>query len=130
MFFQQDIGFNPLQMKELRGISRQFRQEGRNIQMQLHEARAEMVHELGKENPDTVKLRQVAREIGNLHEGLKNHTIDHYLRLKEICTEEQEEKLQHVFERIVNRNGHVGPRHRPRGQGQRLRRQQLQDAEQ
>jgi Spy/CpxP family protein refolding chaperone len=114
MLFQQDIGFTPAQMKELRDISREYRRRGRNIQMQMHEARAAMVHELGKENPDTASLRRIAREIGNLHEGLKNETIDHYLQLKEICTREQEEKLQHVFERLIGREGHMGPGAHPR----------------
>jgi len=123
-FFRDELQLTPEQFVRFRDINEKNRQQSREIARALHNKRLEMVQEISKENPDTEKLDQIAREIGTLHYELKRNTYHHFIDLKELCNKEQQEHLQHLFMRMIDDKGfEQRPRHknhqpRRRGQGE------------
>ncbi|MFP4024758.1 MAG: Spy/CpxP family protein refolding chaperone [Thiohalospira sp.] len=104
-FFKDELQLSPEQFNRFREINEDNRQQSREIARKMHIKRLEMVEQISKENPDNKKLDQIALEIGTLHYELKRNTYHHFLELKEICNQEQQEKLQHLFMRMIDDQG-------------------------
>lgn len=110
-FFRNELQLSEDQFKQFRDINHQNMLRSRDIVRQLHTKRVEMMEEVSKENPDKDKLDNISHEIGTLHYELKRNTYNHFLELKEICSEDQQEKLQHMFMRMID-DQDFGPRQR------------------
>lgn len=110
-FFRDELQLSEDQYKQFRDINHQNMIESRDIAKQLHVKRVEMIDEISKNNPDKEKLDKIAKDIGLLHYNLKRNTYNHFLELKNICNEEQQGKLQHMFMRMID-DQEFGPRHR------------------
>ena len=107
------IGFS----KEQRQKAFQFRdmhwKYNKLIFDELQNQRQRLVMELAKDVPDTLKLDEIAHDIGNLHYELKKETIKHALEMKSICTPKQKKELFLILNDITNdRGGHF-----PHGRG-------------
>jgi len=101
-FFREQLNLRADQMEVFRNLNRDFNRKGNIINSELKTLRITMVEELGKENPDSIRLNSIANEIGKLHTELKQATIDYYLKMKENCDEEQQIKLNEIFISILN----------------------------
>lgn len=106
-FFREQLNLQPQQMESFRELNRDFNRTAWQINHQLESLRIEMVTEMGSKNPDREKLGRIAREIGNLHAQIKNETITYYLGMKDICNEEQQEKLNEIFISVLQRSEDV-----------------------
>lgn len=106
-FFREQLNLQPEQVDVFRELNRNFNRTAWQINHKLESLRIEMVTEMGSKNPDRKKLGKIAKEIGNLHAQLKNETITYYLGMKEICNEEQQEKLNEIFISVLQRNEDV-----------------------
>jgi hypothetical protein len=106
-FFRERLNLQPKQMETFRELNRDFNRTAWQINHQLESLRIEMVREMGTENPDKQKLVTISEEIGALHTQLKNETIDYYLAMKEVCSDNQKEKLNEIFISILQKNEDV-----------------------
>ena len=119
-FFRDELNLNADQTDQFRDINRTFNRTARGTEMELAILRKEFVDELGATNPDSIKLDQLALEIGNAHRELKKVTTTFYLDMKKICTAEQQTKLHSIFQSMLNKDSQINlPR--PGGQGGRWR---------
>jgi hypothetical protein len=103
-FFREQLDLNPQQVDLFRELNRDFNRTTGQIQNQLSELRIIMVNEMGLKDPDMEKLNEIAIQIGDLHEELKIITIEYYLAMKEVSTEEQQAKLHKIFLSVLNEN--------------------------
>ena len=101
-----ELGMNPDQKDTFQGINRTYNQLSQKILEQLTEKRSEMLSELSEINPDTSILNNLAKEIGELHAGLKLLTINNFLELKKICTPDQQQQLSKMFNDMMGSEGH------------------------
>lgn len=106
-FFREQLNLTPAQVDIFRILNRDFNRTAWQIQFQLADLRKEMINEAGIKGTDQQKLNDIAMQIGNLHEELKKKTIQYYLAMKEVCTEEQQEKLHQLFLTILDENEDV-----------------------
>jgi Spy/CpxP family protein refolding chaperone len=116
-YFREQLNLSPRQVDDFRDLNRDYNRTAGQIQNQLSGLRMEMVNEMGKELTDTLKLSAITNRIGELHKELKNETISFYLAMKQVSTEEQQEKLHEIFISLLEKNEDVG---HPRG-GRRFR---------
>jgi Spy/CpxP family protein refolding chaperone len=118
-FFREELNLNDSQLDEFRDINRTFNRTARGIEMNLAQLRENLIGELGSQNPDTVRLNELAREIGDYHRQLKEVTSTFYLKMRKICTTEQQEKLHSIFESMLDKDSRVNlPRNgNPWGRG-------------
>ncbi len=104
-FFREELELSMEQHQQFRSLRRDFHIQANELTFEMQIKRKEMITELAKEKPDIPMLKDIARNIGDMHTELKELTIEYYLGMKEICTPEQEEKLYKLFEVIINRDG-------------------------
>jgi len=106
-FFREQLNLQPHQTEVFRELNREFNRSAWQINHNLERLRINMVNEMGRENPDQQKLEDISEEIGKLHSLLKNETIKYYLAMKEVCTDEQKEKLNELFMSVLQQNEDV-----------------------
>ena len=106
-YFRDQLNLDDNQTNSFREINRLFNRSARIIEKNLTVLRKSMIDELGAQNPDTLKLRQIAAEIGNNHRELKEVTSTFYLSMREICTPEQQTKLHSIFQSMLNKENQV-----------------------
>lgn len=106
-FFRDELNLSAAQLDEFRNINRTFNRTARGIEMNLASLRENLISELGVQNPDTIRLNELAAEIGNNHRQLKEVTSTFYLNMKKICTPEQQLKLHSIFQSMLNKDSQV-----------------------
>jgi Spy/CpxP family protein refolding chaperone len=106
-FFREQLNLQPHQTEIFRELNREFNRIAWQINHRLENLRISMVNEMGRTNPDQQKLEDISEEIGELHTMLKNETIKYYLSMKEVCTDEQKEKLNELFMSVLQQNEDV-----------------------
>jgi hypothetical protein len=110
-YFRQVIGFDDDQMEAFRKANRKFQPTANQIVFTIDSLKLEQFKELKKQTSDTVRLLNIAEEIGNQHSALKNVTNRFYLEIKKVCNDNQCQKLEEVFHPLF-RNTLPAGRHR------------------
>jgi len=119
-FFEKSLNLSEEQHLQFKASRHKFFTEAKKIADQMHNKRVEFIDELSSVKPDTIKLQELANEIGMLHSKLKYQTYKHYLEMKNICTKEQEEKLTRIFKSMLyDEDSFISPpgRHDKRDKG-------------
>ncbi len=60
-----------------------------------------LMNELSSENPNKQLMDSIARQIGNLHMGIKRQTIRHFMNVRSICTEDQTVLLNDLIKEMM-----------------------------
>jgi len=97
-FFRQTLGFDNEQMTAFQAANRHFRPQTMNITFGIDSLKQAMFLEMRKQDPDTLKLAALSREIGELHTLLKQKTWQFYLEIKSVCNAQQLSQLETAFE--------------------------------
>ena len=106
-FFREQLNLGQDQMDTFRELNRNYNQTAWRVTHQLEGLRAEMIKELGKENPREKTLDSISKKIGELHTKLKKETIVYYLQMNEVCNEEQQIKLNEIFMSMLKKKEDV-----------------------
>jgi Spy/CpxP family protein refolding chaperone len=106
-FFRDQLILTREQVEIFRDFNRDFNRKAWQITNQLESQRADLVRELGKENPNEKTLHSIAEQIGTLHTQLKKETIDYYNKMKTECDAEQRKKLNEIFVSMLKKNENV-----------------------
>lgn len=104
-FFGEQLNLNPDQILQFREIHREYNRSANRIIREMEFYRIQMVNEMGKPDTDREQIRQNNQEFGKLHEDLKNITADYYLKMKDLCNEEQQQRLYEIFSDMVKTEG-------------------------
>lgn len=99
-FIKEELNLTENQFEVFQNASRNNMIKSQEILSKLDDKRVEMMNEIGKRNPDSEILDKIAHDIGDLHYELKRLTINHFLQLKEICNDDQQENLHRIFMQI------------------------------
>lgn len=106
-FFRDELNLNSGQHQQFRTFRQKFHKQANILTAEMQVKRNEMMAELGKDNSDTIYLHTHAREIGEMHTKLKHLTFEYYLEMKNICTDEQKEKLFQIFKAMINQDAEI-----------------------
>jgi len=107
-WFRDQLNLSNEQMDRFRTFNPIFRQQVRDINIELNNLRGKMLDEMSAGDHDTAKLNSLADSIGYLHADLKVLTYKYYLDFKEICNKEQKEKLDSLFGEMFAADGQTG----------------------
>jgi len=99
-YFREKLKLTQDQMDSFTKFNPEFRQQVRKIDIELDRQRHIMLMEMASENCDTIKLNLTSDSIGLSHADLKKVTYRFYLNMKNICTKEQQLKLEEIFNGI------------------------------
>ena len=120
-YFRDQLGLNNEQMRRFVDINPAFRQGVRSANIELDRKRNRMFTEMNSESCDTGRLNSLSDSIGILHSDIKKLTYRYYLDLRDICNEQQKEKLAQMFSEIfagdlrMGQYGRGGPQRKGRG---------------
>ena len=89
---ENDMKFSKEQMKQFHDLKSDFHPTAKLYFDSLEKLESDFFGELVKPQTDTVKLYSFANEFGRLQNGLKHQTIEHLIKIKSICTPEQQKK--------------------------------------
>ncbi len=106
-FLRDELNLNSEQHQQFRNFRQNFHEQANLLTRKMQVKRNEMMAELEKVNSDTIHLGKLAKEIGNMHTELKHLTFEYYLEMKNICSDEQKEKLYQIFKAMVNQDAEI-----------------------
>jgi Spy/CpxP family protein refolding chaperone len=95
------IGFDKAQAVQFDSLRADFGRKAKTIMNTIQEKKLEIMNEFTSENPDTAKLYQITKEIGNLHTDMRRLSISHFMNVKKLCTPEQKVKLLDLFRNMM-----------------------------
>ncbi len=122
-YFRDKLNLNENQMDIFRETNRVFRQQARDITIELSAIRNEMLVEMASANADTNKLNPLSESIGRLHSRLKKLTFKYYLDIKSISNTEQQKQLEQLFSEMFTNDAMGFPGRN--GQGWQHRRRMI-----
>jgi len=108
-YIQRRLNLDDQQSQQYEALMQETRHNQRTITRQMSLKRDSLMQLMASENSDTSKLNRLAEEIGSLHARLKHNTIDHFQKLRSICTPEQ---IPALNEMIRGMTDHQRPQHR------------------
>jgi Spy/CpxP family protein refolding chaperone len=109
-YLKDELNFNETQFDKFLELRTKNKEAQHLIVEKLAQKRKEMMKELSSADPDSALLKEIAKEIGDLHEDLKTKTIEHFMEVKTICNPSQKEKFNTLIRRMEK---HHGPMHSP-----------------
>jgi hypothetical protein len=101
-YFRNELKLSDEQFNAFKNINREYAVKTRNKSDELNNYRHLLIDEIANKDPNLKNIDSISRQIGNLHYELKLLTSDHFLGLKEICNEEQQEVLKKLFIRMIS----------------------------
>jgi Spy/CpxP family protein refolding chaperone len=96
--FKKELNLSPEQEIQFIEIKKTSRLEAEPIVMKMKEQRKMLINVLFDKTPDTLKIKQISNDIEQSQALLLQYTIKHYLELKKILKEEQQEKLNFLYQ--------------------------------
>lgn len=114
-FLMKELGFDEGQRNAFQKSRIKFRDKARPLFSTIRILNNELADEIGRDVPDTLKLKAISRQIGDAQVQLKLLTIDHMREVKTIATPGQQEKLGLFYRDLLSRDG------RPPGKGMQHR---------
>lgn len=119
MMNERDGGKGPWFMKQMELTDNQaevfhqhtlwFKQNANQLADEMGNYREQMMTEMSATNPDTIKLNEIARQIGNNHAQLKQLSYQYFIKLKSACQPEQIEPLEQSFRHMMHHDGENRP---------------------
>lgn len=107
-YFRDQLNLNSEQMDKFRNFNPVFRRQARAITIELAQKRKQMLIEMAAIKSDTSKLNELSDSIGYLHSNLKKQTYGYYLKIKNICNKEQQQKLEQLFGQMFANDAPMG----------------------
>ncbi|WP_054720114.1 Spy/CpxP family protein refolding chaperone [Marinifilum fragile] len=118
-FLKDQLGLNEEQKNYFKSLNRDYNRNANQIMLSLNALRQEMLENLGEETCDSVRMKEIANEIGEKHEELKLATVQFYLDMKGELNKEQQTKLYDLFSSLIQKSEEVKtPRGKRKGRGE------------
>ncbi|MBW6491763.1 MAG: hypothetical protein K0B15_11290 [Lentimicrobium sp.] len=112
-----ELGFTDEQAEELK-ISRDMLRQNINPHFgEIKRMNQILIDEVLKEEPDTLLIESLCREIGENHAQMRYHSAKHLIEMRTIATPDQYDKLEGFFREMIMRDESKrgeGPRRRHR----------------
>lgn len=102
---KERLHLNEEQMAQFKKFNMQFRDSSKNIMIQMHEMRSNMMECITSPNPDTVEFNRLNLKLGQMHVTMKKNLVDFYFNLRSICDKQQQEILSVSMREMLENEG-------------------------
>jgi len=96
-YIKRRLQLDQEQFDKFQVLHRENMRSMKEVAGELGQKRDSLMKELTRKDPDSSKMYRLAREIGNLHTLLKENTIDHFTKMKDICRPDQKDELNKMI---------------------------------
>ena len=98
----RELNLSPEQEKQFQELRQSYFLQTQQNRIALREKYGAIMGELNSTSSNKALLDSMVKEIGKLHMEQQYATIDHFLTLQSLCSDEQYHKLQQHFMRMMN----------------------------
>lgn len=107
--WKTELGLSEEQVRQFAGAQNAHRANGEQLFLEMEKLKRQMVEHAVLHPGDSTGLDSLFRQSDRVHAALNRHKIQYYGTLKNLCTPEQQDRLQAVFLRVLNRPGGPPP---------------------
>jgi Spy/CpxP family protein refolding chaperone len=116
-YLQNKLGMNNEQQSGYRKIRARFSDVSQPMAEQIRILKSELADEMRNDFPDTVQIRQMTRELGQIQGELLHQIATKYIDVKGLCTPEQVLRLNDSYSFLLGNESAGGQQ----GKGYRYR---------
>jgi hypothetical protein len=110
-FLARDVGLNEEQARIVQILREEHFRETDSIRLEIHDLSRQMMEELFAPSPDTAKARELSAMIGDKHAEFELDVFEHFHKVKQICSPDQQRRLKRLVLEILNKSKKPPPRH-------------------
>lgn len=103
-FLREDLQFSDSQIQDYEQYRERHAVQTRELTNQIQDLKRELHNQIFKEHPNTIRADSLAEEIGKKQSQIEKITFAHFLDLKKLCGEEQQEKLHALLDEFHRKN--------------------------
>ncbi len=111
-FIAKQLNLTDQQKEQFSTLRKNHREQTKTHFDKMRSLRQQRMDALTTTPPDTTKVNQLARQIGNQQALLEATLSEHYYQLQALCNEDQKAKLADVFQKMMERRKKRGKRRR------------------
>ncbi|MCB9014449.1 MAG: hypothetical protein H6541_01555 [Lentimicrobiaceae bacterium] len=103
-FFIKEMDFNPEQEKLFREAREDFREVSKPLFLQMNKVNTAIIDEVTNPATDTVALRQLCNQAGNLQARIKMNTALHLKKISNIAGPDKQDHLSYFYREMISRD--------------------------
>jgi len=97
-FLKNELGLNEAQVQEYRQLRLKFLEQTREIIDEVQSLKRELLDQLFSDRIDNQKVNQLIQSIGEKQKIAERITFNHFLEMKNLCSEGQQERLRRLLD--------------------------------
>lgn len=101
-YIARQLQLTPEQVKEFDSLREKFRSESELIMRNSHDISKAIMDKIMSENPNVVKLKELAQKFGELQEQQKQMMINHLLEVRSKCSPTQQIHFKKLIKQMEN----------------------------
>jgi len=101
-FLEKELNLSEKQIQLFIESRNKHAYQSKEIQDKIHQLKMQILDEVFKSAPDSVKIRKLSNEIGKQQIEFERGLSEHFLELKSYCNPEQQEKLKLFLYDVVS----------------------------
>ncbi len=98
----KQLKLTPEQQEQFGQLRKEHFENTRQVRHEIQSTHKAIAEELGEEEPNEMKLDSLTQRIGQLHILQQQGTIEHFMKLREVCSPEQRVHLKKMLRRMMN----------------------------
>jgi len=96
-FLKKELNLSEKQIQQFIESRNKHANQSKENQHKIHQLKRQILDEVFKPVPDSVKIQRLSNEIGQQQIEFEHYLFKHFLELKSYCNQEQQEKLKSFF---------------------------------
>ena len=108
-FLKNELGLNEAQVQQYHQLRQKHLEQTREINENIHHLKKELLDQLFSDRVDSQKVNKLIQSIGEKQKIAERITFNHFLEMKNLCGEGQQEKLHRLLDEFFRPPRPQGP---------------------
>lgn len=101
IFLRNELGLDDSQYMRFQNIRDSYQRKAAGIETDIQHKKDQLLDEMVKAEPDSERINRIENDIGQMHAQLLSETGNYYFKIRDLCNEEQKERLDDFFSRVI-----------------------------
>ena len=95
--FKMELDLTAEQTQQFKNLRKENFEKTKPLHNLIRRNKQSIIEALGQQPPDTLKANQLVRQITRQQQTIEELLVEHYLALKQVCTPQQQQRLNTLF---------------------------------
>ncbi|MBN1789163.1 MAG: hypothetical protein JW830_01615 [Bacteroidales bacterium] len=127
VFLKDELNLSDEQFNKYMEFRNEYQNKALQTSRHINSLRRSYMHALIQDKPDKVLMQETCDSIGTMHARMMQETGNYYFQIRQLCHDDQVEKLNTFFLRVMDDEGNAGMRGRDMRRGMRQTGRQMRD---